>query len=405
MSGVKSNVSFNLNVPAPKVASSGTTSAAPKTAPKAASTATSVAASSVGGGGQQDGSDKRGARGKGRGKQLPTEAQIAANDAEAKVRAANAELKLLEIEAKKAEAQARIDKVKSGASSAPEVSTPRPQGGRGVGDFVTHDQFQAGINHLNGTITKGFDQVFSKQSIAAEQQALTNATLAGFVRMMGTNGTGFSLPAPVSRQIGNGGAQELAEPTCQISYGQNAGWDQAAERSDRSLASSSQRSQSGAACGGGSASDSSRFAINKEPQTELRSSSGGSTLVAVRHLGSHLPKFEANFAKLDRNDFNVFAGATIRNFVANFALNEQDEMACVLLGMVNGKKYPAHNHIIIQSNASVFSRFFGELATKFPGNAVRITNNLGQKCGFPFKTVSNDQSAMWSLIRVLRGEE
>jgi hypothetical protein len=171
--------------------------------------------------------------------------------------------------------------------------------------------------------------------------------------------------------------------------------------------SSSQRSQSGAACGGGSASDSSRFAINKEPQTEFRSSSGGSTLVAARQLGvgQHLPKFEANFAKLDRNDFNVFAGATIRNFVAQFDPSQQDEMACVLLGMVNGKKYPAHNHIIIYSNESVFRQFFGELATKFPGNAVRITNNHGQKCGFPFKTVSTDQSAMWSLIRVLRGEE
>jgi hypothetical protein len=171
--------------------------------------------------------------------------------------------------------------------------------------------------------------------------------------------------------------------------------------------SSSQRSQSGAACGGGSSSDSSRFAINKEPQTEFRSSSGGSALVAARQLGvsQHLPKFEQNLLKIQQNEFNQHIGAAIRNFVASFPPSQQDEMACVLLGMVNGKKYPAHNHIIMQSNDSVFRRFFGELATKFPSNAVKITNNLGEKCSFPYKTVSIDQSAMWSLIRVLRGEE
>jgi hypothetical protein len=346
------------------------------------------------------GSGNRGNRGKGPGNQPLTQAQIAANDARAKLQAEEAELKLLEIQAKKAEAQARFDKAKSGASSVTAASTPLAQGGRGGGVFVTYDQFQAGINDLNGAITKGFDQVLSNQSIAAQQQALTNATLAGFVKMMGTNSTGFSLPAPVSRQIGNG-PQENSELQRHISYGQNAGFDPNAARSGMSVTSSSQLSQSVVASGGGSASNSSQFVISKEAPTFFRESSGGSSIVAARQLGvSHsLTKFASNFARMKPNDFNTVIGNAIRSFVASFAQSEQDEMACVLLAMVNGKKYPAHNHIIIQSNESVFGRFFGELATKFP------INKCGQQCSFPFNTLSTDQSAMCVLIRVLRGED
>jgi hypothetical protein len=80
-------------------------------------------------------------------------------------------------------------------------------------------------------------------------------------------------------------------------------------------------------------------------------------------------------------------------------------MACVLLGMVNGKKYSAHNHLIIHSNESVFRRFFGELTVKFPNNALKTTNTRGQELTIPFKTLSADSSAMFTLIRVLRGEE
>jgi hypothetical protein len=304
--------------------------AAASSAKKAAASAPPHPASSVGGGGQQAGSDKRGARGKGGGNPQLTEAQIAAIDAKARLQAEEAELKLLEVKAKKAEAQARIDKANSGASSAQVVSTPRAQGGRGGGDFVTHDQFQAGINDLNGAITKGFGQVFSNQRIAAEQQALTNATLAGFVRMMGTNGTELSLPAPVSRQIGNGRAQEVPEP---------------------------QHSQSGAACGDGSAQEFHRESV--------QSSAKCSTAV-MSNFDEAVHKWNTN-PKNSQNNGRIIA--VIQRLTADV------DMKCILLALVNGKTLTEIVRIYGEDVASLLST----------GNTPFFQNFFGalSRCGLP----------------------
>jgi hypothetical protein len=270
------------------------------------------------------------------------------------------------------------------------------------------------VDGLTQQVGAGFTET---KSLLTEQQqanlgmqkaieALVMAT-AGFQSSVagllsgGASAPRRELPAPQARlAICPGGGSNVTE----VSEEKSHQYIQSCFASNEggSASHSSQRSQIGAACGGG-ASESSRFVV----PTEIRGSSGGSTLVAARQLGvgQHLQNFEQNFAKMKQNDFNNFIGAAIRNFVVSFPPSQQDEMACVLLGMVNGKKYSAHNHIIIHSNESVFRRFFGELATKFPSNAVKIANNLGQQCSFPFKTVSIDQSAMLSLIRVLRGEE
>lgn len=276
-------------------------------------------------------------------------------------------------------------------STAVVASTPRARHGAtsAGGKFVTREEF----NEFRGQVRDGFSTV-------VQQNQRTHDVLAGFLQMM--NGGLPASKAPVSRQIGNGSVQEVVEQH-QMPYGQNAGWDPVAEGSGRSATSSSQFSQRVVACGGGAAvaSESSRFVLHKEAPTAFRGSSGGSTLVTA----SHLQNFEQNFAKMKQNDFNNNLGIAIRNFVANFYQTQQDEMACVLLGMVNGKKYPAHNHIIIQSNESVFRRFFGELATKFASNAVMTTKKAGQQCSFPFKTLSTNPNAMHSLICVLRGEE
>jgi hypothetical protein len=356
-------------------------------------------ASSVGGSGQQAGSDKRGARGKGGGKQPPTQAQIAANDAKARLQAEEAELKLLQLAAKKAEAQARFDKAKSDASSVTAASTPRAQGGRGGGDFVTHDQFQAGINYLNGAITKGFDQVFSNQSIAAQQQALTNATLAGFVKMMGTNGTGFSLPAPVSRQIGNS-PQEVAEPQRQISYGQNcgqnAGWDHAAER-PRIAQPPTPRASSAIACGGGA-------------QTFHREPVGSSTPI---HRGS-MPKFEAAAARWNKK--NSANNAQILDTIRKIA-NGDDDMACLLLALVNGKTYSEIvkmygddvASLLTTGNTPFFQRFFTALSScGLPPNFDVKVDALKTKTGHGFVMtylqLSQAPGNVDMLVKTLRDE-
>ena len=334
---------------------------------------------------------QRGNRGNGGGASL-SEEQVAAQKAEAEAKAAEARARTLRAQVDAAESEARI---RAAQSIAVVHSTPRARPGAtsGGGDFVTRREF----NEFSGQVDKGFLTIF-------QQNQQTHDVLSGFVKMM--NGGQRQLPPPERCQSGNT-PQEVIETQRQISYGQNAGWDKSVEGSSRFAAPSSQRQQSVAYGGGGVASDSSRFVIRKEASTEFHGSSGGSTLVAARQLGvgHHLPDFEANFSKLKSNDFNIFVCGAIRNFVASFPQEQQDEMACVLLGMVNGKKYSAHNSIIIQSNESVFRQFFGELARKFPKSAVKITNKRCQEMSIPFNTLSTDPSAMCVLIRVLRGEE
>ena len=314
------------------------------------------------------------------------------------------------------DATCRNAKARVQHTASPKHSAPPKAAGGGDGGISAHiTAMEARItSHIDlrfqaaeASINSGFLQL---NGAVAQSQLATQQSFQGLANAMATafSGGQRQLPPPERRQIGNG-AEEVVEPARQqISYGQNSGWCQPVEGSDRFTTSSSQRLQIGAACGGGAANDSSRFFSHRETPTEFRGSSGGSTLVAARQLGMnhrYLAKFEANFAKMKSNDFNNFVGAAIRNFVANFPQNEQDEMACVLLGMVNGKKYPAHNSIIIESNESVFRRFFGELAMKFPNNALKTTNTRGQELTIPFKTLSADSSAMFTLIRVLRGEE
>ena len=394
-------------------AASTATGGAKSPAPAAKASAAPPSASSVGGGDQQAVPDKRGARGKGGGKQSLTDAQIAANDAVARLKAEEAELAILEVQAKKAETKARIDKAKSGESSAPVVSTPRAQGGHGGGDFVTHAQFKAGIDSIQGDIRYGFTEVLANQYNTHEKQNLTNAALARFAEMA-EKGSGFQLsatPAPVSRQIGNCLKEEP-----RICFGPNAGWNDTVNGSSGGAATSFRassaieggRTTAGSQRGGQDGwSDlrmpqSSEMVVHREAPSEYRSESGGS--VPARQLGvKHLPNFEASFSKMKSNDFNNFIGDAIRRFARN--CQDSDFMACVLLAMVNGKKYPNNNPVIIQSNESVFRQFFGELTGKFSGNSVKITNNRGQECSFSFTTLSRDASTMVQFIRILRGDE
>lgn len=240
------------------------------------------------------------------------------------------------------------------------------------GNFVTRAEF----NSLQDAVNHGITRI-------ERQNQTTHDVLAKFLEM--TNGGSRSLAAPVSRQIGNG-PQEVFEQQ-----------RDSAERSGMLAPSSSQLSQRVVACSGGVAKESSRFVVQREAPKESH----------ARQLGVriHLPKLEACFSNLKQNDFNNFVGNVIRDFMHHFIPEEQDFMACVLLGMVNGKKYPAHNSVIIRSNQSVFRTFFGELCLKYPGHRVKISNNRSLECSFPFTALSKDPSAMVQFISILRGEE
>jgi hypothetical protein len=270
------------------------------------------------------------------------------------------------------------------------------------------------VDDLTKQVATGFKD--TQSMLTEQQQATLGIQEAMKALMMATAGFQTSVTGLLS---GGGSAprRELPTPSARLAICASGGSNVTevidkphqymhscvASNEGGSASHSSQRPQSSAACGG--SANSSEFVLYKQPQTELLRSSGGSSIVAARQLGvtQRLQNFEVNFSKMKLNDFNNFVGAAIRSFVANFAPSEQDEMACVLLGMVNGKKYPVHNSIIIHSNESIFRRFFGELAAKFPRNAVKTTN--AWVSDQTFSRLSTDPSAMCTLISVLRGEE
>jgi hypothetical protein len=341
-------------------------------------------ASSVGGSGQQAGSDKRGARGKGGGKQPPTQAQIAANDAKARLQAEEAELKLLQLAAKKAEAQARFDKAKSDASSVTAASTPRAKPGAtsGGGDFVTHDEF----NKFRGQVQDGFSTVI-------QQNQRTHDVLAGFLQMI--NGGGLPAPkAPDSRQIGNS-PQEVVEQR-KISCWQNAGWDHAAER-PRIAQPPTPRASSAIACGGGA-------------QTFHREPVGSSTPI---HRGS-MPKFEAAAARWNKK--NSANNAQILDTIRKIA-NGDDDMACLLLALVNGKTYSEIvkmygddvASLLTTGNTPFFQRFFTALSScGLPANFDVKVDSSKTKSGdgfvMTYQQLSQAPGNVDKLVRILRGE-
>lgn len=410
-----------------------------KAASAASAPAPSPPPSSVGGGGQQAGLDKRGVRGKGGGKQPLTPAQIAANDAVARLKAEEAELKLLEVKAKKAEAQDRFDKAKSGASSVTAASTPRAQDGRGGGDFVTHDQFQAGINDLNGAITKGFDQVFSNQSSDAQQQALTNATLAGFVKMMGTNGTGFSLPAPVSRQIGNGQREEQSR----FCFGQNEGRDDTMFGSNGGAATSSRASSAiedgrttvGSQHGGQNGWDDSRRmsqsssyfppptpfeeSISRSPADQRFPTSGsGQSAPAPQSLAElmrTIPEAAKGFRGLCGRILSDAAvpGAkqvplfTVHKFLCAWQMSGgNDDLACALMALTYGRLLsqqrlqPGIATAMRTTDIGVFKEFFRRISVQYPSFVLTYNwkGPSGPEYKTPYGTFSSNQGILHRFI-------
>ena len=284
---------------------------------------------------------------------------------------------------------------------------------------VQLSSMHAKVDGLTKQVATGFTE--TKSMLTDQQQATLGMQKAMEALMMASAGFQSSVTGLLS---GGGSAprRELPDPQARLAICASGGSNvtEVIEQpprylhscfapneggSSRFASNSSQRSQSGDARGG--SANSSEFVLHKQPQTEVLRSSDGSSIGAARQLGvsHHLPKFEKNFAWMKPNDFNNFIYNAIRNFVTSFPPEQQDEMACVLLGIVNGNKYPKHDHIIIQSNSSVFGSFFCVLATKFPNNTVKTTNKSSQTLSIPFKTLSTDSSAIFTLIRVLRGEE
>lgn len=321
----------------------------------------------------------RGNRGKGGAATLTPE-EHAAKKAEAEARATEARARALRAQADAAEAEARL---RAAQSTAVVASTPRAKPGAttGGGDFVTRDEF----NTFRGQVQDGFSTVI-------QQNQRTHDVLAGFLQMM--NGGGLPAPkAPVSRQIGNG-AQEVVEPL-QISYGQNAGWDSAAEGSGRFAQSSSQLSQSVVACGGGAAQS-----FYREP-------------VPTATSRTLTPKFDAAAARWNakRTPNNERILQAIRDATTD------DNMRCLLLALVNGKTLSEITNMYNEDvasllsirNTSFFQNFFAALSRcGLPSNFdVKVdASKTKTSHGFvmTYQQLSQAPSNVDKLVRILRGE-
>ena len=297
-----------------------TASAASPAATPAAPPAPTVSAHVAGGGGN------RGNRGKGPGNQPLTQAQIdakaaeaAARKAEAEADAAEAKARSLRAQADAAEAQARL---KAAQSTAVVPSTPRakPCATSVGGDYITREEF----NSFQMDVKTGFKTL-------VQQNDQTHQVLASFVKMMNP-GLPASATAPVSRQIGNS-PQEVVEQR-QISFGQNAGWDLAAEGSGRFAQSSSQFSHdAGVACGGGATQS---FYRESVPTATSRTST---------------PKFDAAVARW--NVKGSLNNGKILQAIRDATLD--DNRRCMLLALVNGKTYSEITNMYDKDVASLLS--------------------------------------------------
>ena len=285
---------------------------------------------------------------------------------------------------------------------------------------VQLSSMHAKVDGLTKQVATGFTE--TKSMLTDQQQATLGMQKAMEALMMASAGfqssvTGLlsggsaprcELPAHQARLAicasGDSNVTELVEPSRKYTHScftSNEGG---------SASHSSQRSHSGAAFGGGAANDSSRFA------TEFRESSGGSTLVAARQLGvSHLlPNFEAAAARWNmRNNVN---NAKILNTIRQMARGN-DDMACLLLALVNGKTLSEIDNmysrevgkLLSDRNTPFFQEFFKSLChcglpTNFDVKVDSSKTKLGSGFCMTYLQLSQAPGNVDKLVRILRVE-
>ena len=396
---MSSGVTFKLDVPG---GTSNTKSALKQDAPADAHVA--------GGGGNRGNRGNRGKgrgnHGKGRGNQPPSQAEIDAKAAEADAKTAEAKARFLRAQADAAKAQADAAeaqvRLNAAQSTAVVTSTPcaKPGATSGGGDYITRDEF----NSFQSEVKTGFTHL-------SEQNRMTHNVLAGFVNMVNSGGLPASATAPVSRKIGYVPASEVAvEPQCQISFGQNAGWDPAAERPGFAQQPTSRASS---AIAYGVATE---FIRNQEASTFFRESSGGSSIGDARQLGvSHsLPNFEEAARRWNtRRDKN--------NEKILYAIRQMagcnDNIACLLLALVNGKTLSEivkmYNtevgQLLSTHNTTFFQSFFTALTRcglpeKFDVKVDSSKTRSGNAFLMTYLQLSQSPSNVDKLVTFLRGE-
>jgi hypothetical protein len=392
---MNSGVRFNLDIPS----KSDLKQALPQATPEASKSACKFGAACYG-----FQNCKPNNRGKGRGNQQPSQAEIdaktaqaIATKAEADAKTAEANARSLRAQADAAEAQARLN---AAQSTAVVTSTPgaKPGATSGGGDYITRDEF----NSLQSEVKAGFIHL-------SQQNQQTHEVLAGFIKIV-NSGLPASAAAPLSRQIGYVPASEVAvEQQRQISYGQTA------ERSGFAQPPTL-RASSAITCGGGAATEFSEFARHQEAPTFFRESSGGSTLVAARQLGvSHsLPNFEAAAARWNtRRDAN---NAKILCIIRQTACGN-DNMACLLLALVNSKTlseidkmYSAEvGKLLTVQNTPFFQGFFQSLTgcglpEKFDVKVDSSKTKSGYGFCMTYQKLSQMPGNVDKLVMILRGE-
>ncbi len=253
----------------------------------------------------------------------------------------------------------------------------------------------------------GLNQAVAQSQIETQRsiQALANVMAAAI------SGGQRQLPPTERRQIGYIPASEVAvEPQRQISFGQNAGWDPAAERPGFGLQPTSRASS---AITYGVATE---FVRNQEASTFFRESSGGSSIGDARQLGvSHsLPNFEEAARRWNtRRDKN---NEKILHAIRQMA-GCNDNMACLLLALVNGKTFSEivkmYNtevgQLLSTHNTTFFQSFFTALTRcglpeKFDVKVDSSKTRSGNAFLMTYLQLSQSPSNVDKLVTFLRGE-
>ena len=285
----------------------------------------------------------------------------------------------------------------SAPAASPKRSAPAKSAGVGGGisaqltamEVNLRDHIDSRINAAEASMNSGFLQL---NGAVAQSQLATQQSFQALANAMATaiSGGQRQLPPPERRQIGNS-PQEVVEPqTCQISYGQNAGFDPNAERSGMSATSSSQLPQTSAHTPSQSSSyfpspNPSNGSISRSPADQRfpTSGSGHSAPVpqSLAELMWTIPETAKGFRGLCGR---IFADAAVPGAkpVSQFTFHKvlcawqmssgDDDRACALMALTHGKPLsqqrlqPGIANAMRTTDLAFFAEFFRRISAQYP---------------------------------------
>lgn len=132
---------------------------------------------------------------------------------------------------------------------------------------------------------------------------------------------------------------------------------------------------------------------------------------------SGLENFERVATKLRECPLNSAVILRIRSFIVKYPSLNSDALACLLLGILSGKKVSDFKKmgeftrskvmpLLTEANHKIFQKFFAKLAPNCKSDScVSVENAKGTEVSHTFHILGKEDGAILDIIRILREEE